>query len=72
MGPIARERVGRKPPREPSLPSPAAGRGSPECAHLRDLAPTHAIVNVDENRKEDVEAIESFAPHVIVTHPEER
>ena len=36
---------------------------------LRDLAPTHVIVNVDENRKEDVEAIESFAPHVIVTHP---
>ena len=36
---------------------------------LRDLAPTHVIVNVDENRKEDVEAIESFVPHVIVTHP---
>lgn len=36
---------------------------------LRDLAPTHVIVNVDENRKGDVEVIESFAPHVIVTHP---
>ena len=36
---------------------------------LRRLDPTHVIVNVDENRKEDVEAIESFAPHVIVTHP---
>ena len=36
---------------------------------LRDLEPTHVIVNVDENRKEDVEAIESFAPNVIVTHP---
>ena len=36
---------------------------------LRDLAPSHVVVNVDENRKEDVEAIESFAPHVIVTHP---
>ena len=36
---------------------------------LRGLAPTHVIVNVDENRKEDVEAIESFVPHVIVTHP---
>ena len=36
---------------------------------LRRLEPTHVIVNVDENRKEDVEAIESFAPHVIVTHP---
>ena len=36
---------------------------------LRRLEPTHVIVNVDENRKDDVEAIESFAPHVIVTHP---
>ena len=36
---------------------------------LRGLEPTHVIVNVDENRKGDVEVIESFAPHVIVTHP---
>ena len=36
---------------------------------LRGLDPTHVIVNVDENRKGDVDAIESFAPHVIVTHP---
>ena len=36
---------------------------------LRRLEPTHVIVNVDENRKEDVEALESFVPHVIVTHP---
>ena len=36
---------------------------------LRRLRPTHVIVNVDENRKRDVDAIASFAPHVIVTHP---
>ena len=36
---------------------------------LRRLRPTHVIVNVDENRKRDVEAIESFVPHVVVTHP---
>ena len=36
---------------------------------LRSLEPTHVIVNVDENRKGGVEAIESFAPHVIVAHP---
>lgn len=36
---------------------------------LRRLAPTHVIVNVDENRRSDVEAIEAFAPHVVVTHP---
>ena len=36
---------------------------------LRRLRPTHVIVNVDENRKDDVDAIEGFAPAVIVTHP---
>jgi ABC-type Fe3+-hydroxamate transport system substrate-binding protein len=36
---------------------------------LRAVAPSHLIVNIDENRKEDVEAIRAFAPHVIVTHP---
>ena len=36
---------------------------------LRQLRPTHVVVNVDENRKSDVDAIESFAPHVVVTHP---
>ena len=36
---------------------------------LRALAPTHVIVNVDENRKETVDAIARFVPHVIVTHP---
>jgi ABC-type Fe3+-hydroxamate transport system substrate-binding protein len=36
---------------------------------IRALAPTHAIVNVDENRREDAEALREFVPHVIVTHP---
>lgn len=36
---------------------------------LRALAPTHVIVNVDENRRETVEEIRGFVPHVIVTHP---
>ena len=36
---------------------------------LRALGPTHVIVNVDENRQSDVDAIESFTPHVVVTHP---
>ena len=36
---------------------------------LRALAPTHVIVNVDENRKETVDAIAGFVPHVVVTHP---
>ncbi len=36
---------------------------------LRALAPTHLIVNVDENPRELVEAVAEFIPHVIVTHP---
>jgi hypothetical protein len=38
-------------------------------ARLRRLAPTHVIVNVDENRLDIVEALRSFVPHVLVTHP---
>jgi ABC-type Fe3+-hydroxamate transport system substrate-binding protein len=36
---------------------------------LRALKPTHVIVNIDENRREEVEALADFVPHVIVTHP---
>jgi ABC-type Fe3+-hydroxamate transport system substrate-binding protein len=38
-------------------------------AKLRRLAPTHAIVNVDENRAQTAEALREFVPRVIVTHP---
>jgi ABC-type Fe3+-hydroxamate transport system substrate-binding protein len=38
-------------------------------AKLRRLAPTHVLVNVDENRRETVEALREFVPEVIVTHP---
>jgi hypothetical protein len=36
---------------------------------VRELAPTHVVVNVDENLKEDAEAIAEFA-EVVVTHPQ--
>jgi hypothetical protein len=36
---------------------------------LRALAPTHVIVNVDENEAQAVEAIRAFVPHIVVTHP---
>ncbi|MGQ0579407.1 MAG: helical backbone metal receptor, partial [Betaproteobacteria bacterium] len=36
---------------------------------IRALAPTHLIVNVDENPRERVEAAAAFVPSVIVTHP---
>jgi len=41
-------------------------------AKLRRLRPSHVLVNVDENRRETVEAIRSWgddAPEVVVTHP---
>jgi ABC-type hemin transport system substrate-binding protein len=40
---------------------------------LRALAPTHVLVNIDENRLETVQAIEAWPaterPQVVVTHP---
>lgn len=36
---------------------------------VRALAPTHVIVNVDENTRETADALREFVPHVIVTHP---
>ncbi|AWI76676.1 cobalamin-binding protein [Parazoarcus communis] len=36
---------------------------------VRALEPTHLIVNIDENRRETVEALAGFVPNVIVTHP---
>ena len=41
-------------------------------AKLRRLAPTHVLVNVDENRRETIDAIEAWgadAPAIVVTHP---
>ena len=38
---------------------------------LRDLAPTHVIVNIDENEKPTAERIAGFVPNMIVTHPKE-
>lgn len=36
---------------------------------LRELAPTHVLVNIDENRRDTVDALADFVPSVIVTHP---
>jgi ABC-type Fe3+-hydroxamate transport system substrate-binding protein len=41
-----------------------------KLARVRALAPTHAIVNIDENELPTVEALRAFVPHVIVTHPQ--
>lgn len=36
---------------------------------IRELAPTHAVVNVDENLLATAEALAEFVPNVVVTHP---
>jgi ABC-type Fe3+-hydroxamate transport system substrate-binding protein len=36
---------------------------------LRELHPTHVIVNVDENDLVTYQKVKQFVPHVIVTHP---
>ncbi|HEY9105058.1 MAG TPA: helical backbone metal receptor [Roseateles sp.] len=38
-------------------------------AKLKALAPTHVLVNVDENRRKTADALREFVPEVIVTHP---
>jgi ABC-type Fe3+-hydroxamate transport system substrate-binding protein len=48
------------------------GTKTVNLAKLRRLAPTHVLVNVDENRRETVEAIRAWgaaAPAIVVTHP---
>ncbi len=37
---------------------------------VRQLAPTHLIADIDENRREAVEEIMEFVPHVVVVHPQ--
>ena len=45
------------------------GTKSINLGRLLELAPTHVVVNIDENEKATVDEIARFAPHVIVTHP---
>lgn len=36
---------------------------------VRELAPTHLVVNIDENEKPVVDKLAEFVPNVVVTHP---
>ena len=45
------------------------GTKSVDIGKIRDLAPTHVIVNIDENEKPTVDQLANFVPNVIVTHP---
>ena len=45
------------------------GTKSVNLRKIRELVPTHVIVNVDENLKETADALARFVPNLIVTHP---
>jgi ABC-type Fe3+-hydroxamate transport system substrate-binding protein len=45
------------------------GTKSIETGRIKRLAPTHLIVNIDENPRATVEMLAQFVPHVIVTDP---
>ena len=71
---LAGELVGRTGfcihPKDAVKPIPkVGGTKSVNLEKIRALAPTHVIVNVDENRKETADALAEFVPNVIVTHP---
>jgi ABC-type Fe3+-citrate transport system substrate-binding protein len=36
---------------------------------IRQLLPTHVIVNIDENTRPTADALAEFVPHLVVTHP---
>ena len=57
-------------PRESLRNVPKIG-GTKDVAieRVRELAPTHLVVNVDENEKPTVDALAAFVPEVVVTHP---
>ena len=71
---LARELVGRTGfcvhPRDIVRRIPkVGGTKDVDLDKVRALRPTHAIVNVDENRKETADALREFVANVIVTHP---
>jgi ABC-type Fe3+-hydroxamate transport system substrate-binding protein len=51
-----------------SVPS-VGGTKKINAARLRALAPTHAILNVEENTREMAAQLRAFVPNVIVTYP---
>ena len=60
-------------PRDALAATPkVGGTKDVNLAKLRRLAPTHVLVNVDENRRETVDAIRAWGadtPEIVVTHP---
>lgn len=57
------------PKREVARVPKIGGTKDPDLTALAALAPSHLVVNVDENRRDVVDVARAFVPHVIVTHP---
>lgn len=45
------------------------GTKTVDLEKVRELAPTHVIVNIDENTRETADVLAGFVPNLIVTHP---
>jgi ABC-type Fe3+-hydroxamate transport system substrate-binding protein len=45
------------------------GTKNVSLAKVRALAPTHVVLNVDENRKETADELATFVPNLVITHP---
>jgi len=57
-------------PRETLKPvAKVGGTKDVNLAKVRALAPTHVVLNIDENEKRTARALAQFVPHIIVTHP---
>lgn len=71
LGPLLVARTGFciHPRKEVDTVPKVGGTKDVNIAKLRRLAPTHVLVNVDENRRETVEALREFVPEIVVTHP---
>jgi ABC-type Fe3+-hydroxamate transport system substrate-binding protein len=51
-----------------SIPK-VGGTKTVNLERIKRLAPTHVIVNIDENTLPTVKALEEFVPHIVATHP---
>ncbi|MCW5772752.1 MAG: ABC transporter substrate-binding protein, partial [Rhodospirillaceae bacterium] len=66
---VARTRFCIHPAAEVAAVPAIGGTKKVNLAKLEALAPTHVILNVEENTREMAAAIRAFVPHVIVTYP---
>jgi len=71
LGPwlVARTGFCRHPAAQVAAVPKVGGTKDVNLSKLRRLAPTHVILNVDENRRETADALREFVPELIVTHP---